>query len=465
MITKLYKLKFTKLIAILIVGMVFTTSCENQWIDPELNIDPDAPSDVPMEFILPAIQANMAYDLGGNTSVRTTNIWLQYFNGFDRQSLTEARYQMVPSDPNNFWNSCYSTTLMDCTKLLEKAVEKSAPHYSAMAKIHTAITLGNLTDLFNDIPYTEAFLGTEGILSPKFDTQQEIYATIQTLLSEAISELAQADGGIPLNGDLIFDGDAEKWTQAAYSLKARYALNLSLQNSNAATEALGFAANGLSTYNDDVQVFFAEDKKNPIFQFMADRSDITMGENFINMLNATSDPRLPFYATDEGSGYVGGPAGSDSKDGISLPGEYNAAEASAVIFMSYMETQFIVAEASFINSDLAAAATAYNAAVIASVLKVTGDDEGITDTWLLAEANETATSISLQKIMEAKYLALYSQTQPYSDWRRTGFPTLTIATGAVKAEIPTRFPYAQDEITYNSNTPSVTILDRVWWDN
>ena len=464
MITKLYKFNFTKLIAILLVGIVFTTSCENQWIDPELNVNPDAPADVPMEFLLPAIQANMGYDLGGNTLMRTSNIWMQYFNGFNRQSLTEARYQVAPSDPNNVWNSSYSGTLMDCTKLLEKATEASAPHYSAVAKIHIAITLGNLTDFFNDIPYSDAFKGTEGVLSPTFDTQQEIYATIQTLLSEAISEFAQGNGGIALSGDMIYGGDATKWTQAAYSLKARYALNLSLKNSTAAADALGFAASGLTSYSDDTQVPFADDKKSPLFQFMADRGDITMGANFLDMLNATSDPRTSFYATDEGDGFAGGVAGSDIEAGISLPGEYSASEASPVILMSFMETQFIIAEANFMNGDLGAAAVAYNTGVTASVLKVTGDD-GSGDTWLSTNAAETTSTITLEKIMNAKYLAMYSQNQPYSDWRRTGFPVLTLAIGAVKSEIPTRFPYAQDEITYNSNTPVVTILDRVWWDN
>ena len=34
-------------------------SCE-KWIDAEMNIDPDKPSDVPMEYLLPSIQASMA---------------------------------------------------------------------------------------------------------------------------------------------------------------------------------------------------------------------------------------------------------------------------------------------------------------------------------------------------------------------------------------------------------------------
>jgi hypothetical protein len=38
--------------------LVFTlilSSCE-KWIDPNLNVDPDSPSEVPMKLMLPAIQ-------------------------------------------------------------------------------------------------------------------------------------------------------------------------------------------------------------------------------------------------------------------------------------------------------------------------------------------------------------------------------------------------------------------------
>jgi hypothetical protein len=52
---KKYINKTKNLLAGTIVLIILLTSCE-KWIDTNLNIDPDAPADVPMNLMLPAIQ-------------------------------------------------------------------------------------------------------------------------------------------------------------------------------------------------------------------------------------------------------------------------------------------------------------------------------------------------------------------------------------------------------------------------
>ena len=93
---------------------------------------------------------------------------------------------------------------------------------------------------------------------------------------------------------------------------------------------------------------------------------------------------------------------------------------------------------------------------------------GVADQTWMDDNNITATAagITLEKIMEQKRVALIGQIQPFSDWRRTGYPMLSLATGATKTEIPRRFPYSQDESIYNpDNVPSIgSITDPVWWD-
>ncbi len=101
-----------KKISIRLIGIVIILSfsllgCE-KWIDPDINIDPDRPSDVPMEYLVPSIQASMGYVIGGNTAVRTSNIWMQFFDGVDRQSLTEGRYQLNSADVNDLWENLYA---------------------------------------------------------------------------------------------------------------------------------------------------------------------------------------------------------------------------------------------------------------------------------------------------------------------------------------------------------------------
>ena len=101
-----------------LVFVLSLSSCE-KWIDTSLNIDPDSPADVPMKLMLPAIEQKLGYNMGGNEIVRTTAIWMQQFDGVDRQSYTEAIYQLVPGDVNNLWNAFYPGILMNSKVIAE----------------------------------------------------------------------------------------------------------------------------------------------------------------------------------------------------------------------------------------------------------------------------------------------------------------------------------------------------------
>jgi len=441
--------------------MLMATSC-SEWIDHDLNTDPDAPADVPMNLLLPAIQQSMGYNLVGNNTVRTTNIWMQQFDGVDRQSFTEARYALKPSDINNPWNSIYTEMLMNSKLLINKSKTegKESPHYEGVAQVMVATTIGIATDLWGDMPFSKGFKGTENVLNPAYDSQEKIYDTIFTILDDAMANLSSTSNVLDVSGDVIYGGNVTKWKKAAASIKARHALQLSGKNGNAAyTQALAAVANGFTSNADDMLVPWETANKNPIFQFMEQRGDIRMGATLVNMLAENGDPRLPFYVAKDGDGnYTGSEAGSENTS-ASAPGSYNAAATAPSILMSYSELKFIEAEAKFMLGQ-AGALAAYEAAVAASVLRVTGNAN---TAWLAANIN--GVTLTLEVIMKQKYIAGFSTNQPYSDYRRTGYPNLSLANGAVTGSIPTRFPYAQSELDYNTvNVPSVVITDKVWWD-
>jgi len=455
------KFYIKNLVVVLSLVLVFA-SCDG-WIDRDLNIDPDSPSDVPMSLLLPAIQQSMGYNLPGNNSVRTNNIWMQQFDGTDRQSFTEARYQLNPADVNNLWSSTYTEMLMNSTLILNKARTEGAesPNFEGVAQVLMATTLGITTDLFGDIPYSEAFQGSENILKPVYDSQESIYGSIFSLLDDAVVNLNNPVNALSLNGDVCYGGDVDNWIKAAYSIKARHALQLSGVNGNAAyTDALAAVANGFTSNADDLLVPFEDANENPIFQFMEDRGDIRMGGVLMNMLIDNDDPRLEFYATlDANGGYSGSDAGSENVD-ASQPGPYVASTDSSTKLMTYSELKFIEAEALLMLGQ-AGATEAYQAAVAASVLRVTGDAN---QAWLDANINSAGT-VTLQDIMDQKYIESFTTNQAYADWRRTGMPALSISAGAVLNTIPTRFPYAQGELDYNTeNVPSASLTDKVWWD-
>lgn len=458
-------LKFKKSAAVLMLLLVSLSACTSDWIDEDINIDPDSPSDVPMNLLLPGIQLSMGYLLPGNDAARTTNIWMQHFDGVSRQSYTEARYQLTPADVDNLWQSIYTNIFMNANILVDKSKQQGleSPHYTGVGQVLQATTLGVSTDLFGAIPYSQAFQGAT-LLKPAYDDQQAVYDTIFSLLDNAVLNLNASENFSEVEGDIIYGGDLELWEKAAYSIKARNYLQLSnVLGDEAYTKALAAAQNGFTSVDDNLEVPFEEANQNPIYQFMDERGDIRMASTFIDMLKNADDPRLPYFAEENADGeYVGSIPGSESAD-ASAPGEYVASETSPTILMSYAELKFIQAEAYFMLNQPEEAQDAYEEAVQASLIRVTGDPQ--TD-WFTANIEGEAVSLTLEKILTQKYINGFGTTQPYADWRRTGIPALNLAEGAVLQQIPTRFPYPQSEYDYNkTNVPAnVTITDKLWWD-
>ena len=452
-----------KALGLTFVFILVLSSC-SKWVDTEVNIDPDSPADVPMNLMLPAIEQSLGYNMAGNDNVRVTNMWMHQFDGVVRQSLNQAQYTLLPADVNNLWSSFYTEIFMNSKVLIEKAentVGKESPHNAGVARVIIATTLGIATDLFGDMPFSEAFRGNENILTPKFDTQENLYDTLNSILDEAIVNLSSTTNLVSVTGDVIYRGDITKWKKAAYSIKARHALQLGLVNGNAAyTAAITAAASGFASNADDLMVPWEAANTNPIFQFMEQRTDIRMGAPLVDLMKLTNDPRIPFYvAKDSDGNYTGSIIGSLNET-ASKPGDYLAKSTAPSIIMSYSELKFIEAEANFMLGHTVIAQAAFEAAVAASVLKVTGAANAA---WLAA--NIIGVPVTLELIMTQKYIATTGTNQAYADYRRTGFPAITPHPDGSLPAVPTRFPYAQDEMTYNgANVPTVLISNKLWWD-
>lgn len=445
------------------VFILVLSSC-SKWIDTDINIDPDSPADVPMKLMLPAIEQSMGYNMTGNDLVRVTNMWMQQFDGVVRQSLNQAQYTYLPADINNTWTSMYTEIFMNSKVLIDKAENtegKVSPYYAGIGKVITATTLGIATDVFGDMPFSEALNGNTNVLTPTYDSQESLYGVLNSTLDAAIADFSATANAVAVAGDVIYAGNVAKWKKAAYSIKARHALQLGAVNGNAAyTAALDAAANGFASNADDYQVPWENANHNPIFQFMEQRTDIRMGATMVDMMKLTNDPRIPFYCAKDGNGAYNGSVIGSLNENASKPGAYIAGATASTVIMSYAELKFIQAEANFRLGNTAAAQAAFEAAVAASVLKVTGSANA---TWLAA--NITGVSVTLDLIMKQKYIATFGTNQAYADYRRTGLPAITPHPDGVLPAIPTRFPYAQSEINYNSaNVPSVQISDKLWWD-
>jgi len=465
-----------KFIGVLLLVALVLGSCK-KWIDTGINVNPDAPSDVPMSSLVPAIEANMAYTLiGGNDYTRVTSQWVQYYQGVARQSQGESNYIWHDGDVDNVWNTAYSGIMLNLMILQGKAKTAKDNVNLGIADVLMAESLGFTTDIWGDIPYSQAFQGL-AMLNTPFDKQQDIYPKILALLDEAIASLSSATL-VYEPGDLIYpnsDGDpavqAAEWLKAAYGMKARYTLHLCKQDATSWATALTLVTSALASNADDMQFgfFTSVGEQNPLFQFMDQRGDITMHKTFIDMLLQRFDPRIaPFAAktADTVNPYVGADWGSTGEN-ASLPGAAVNTPNAPVLFLTYAECLFIKAECEYkanaadpqVKADLVAGVTAslnkwgvFSAPYIAAYSAVV----------------DTMVATLYKEILIQKYIALYNQAETFNDFRRTNnaiglLPNPT--TSAVENVIPRRFPYSLGEKSYNTYTPAnVDMWQRVWWD-
>jgi hypothetical protein len=451
-----------KISFILVLIALLSGSCK-KWIDPSMNKDPNNPTDVAMAQLLAPVEVNLAYVAGGELA-RFSCAWMQQIAGLQSQAADWDLYNITESDVNSDWSwNLYAPGMINTKIMMEKAAAESSPHYAGVAKILMAYHLGITTDCWGDIPYSDALKGNVNQYESKYDTQEKIYTTIFTLLNDGITDLQSASSIYsPDFEDVIYSGDLDKWIKTAYALKARYSLHLSEKNGSAAyTDALNAVANAYTSNDDDFKVIFgtAYNNANPIYKSEQERPGYyAANTTYMNLLNATGDPRRDVYFT----GTVGSPSGVPNPSAAVLGPGYASTD-SPVYLMSYAEVKFIEAEARFkLNAADPLAVTACNEGLKASLQRegVYGDG-----TWFNAHKLDAA-SITLEKILIQKYLSSFLQVESWTDWRRTGYPVLALATGAMTSQIPHRLPYPQDERLYNgTNMPAgLSITDHVWWD-
>src|SRR5690606_30994413 len=104
---------------------------------------------------------------------RISSILVQHSAGLTAQYTDIQNYRITEGDFDNSWGGLYSGTMNNAKIIIDKAGDEN-PYYAGIAKVIMAINLGLATDLWGDVPYSEAFRIDEGIRTPKLDTQQDI---------------------------------------------------------------------------------------------------------------------------------------------------------------------------------------------------------------------------------------------------------------------------------------------------
>ena len=451
----------------------------------------------------------LIYGIGGKYQEHTgywTNNLIQYtcyVSGAVRYLATY--YQLSSGNWEAVWDT-YARFGSDANHMIELARTegKEDPFYEAVGLILKAQTLYTLTTVFGDIPYTEAY---QGILTPKFDAQEDVLNALVADLDAASLILAKASAPVTASLDPMYGGSPAKWRKFANSLRMRI---LCLET-------------GISdTYWDKIQEMIDNPADYPVFTSNSDNATIKFQEvdpyrsscgptavaSFFNAYNMTEtiiklmdiknedgndiyqDPRLVIYADQKGGKWTGAVAGckkdETQAEQAKKPAEMNGStiwrDGMPAWLMDWSEILFIEAEGVLAGKLTVSGQTAkslYEAAVTASIEKwaplITFNKKyrEITPAMIteflasdLAAYDKAGTEGALygsaeELILSQKWLSLYwvGGFEPYTHWRRTEYPILTIGDGteANGYELPTRFGYPNYTMSTNGKNAAAAL--------
>jgi hypothetical protein len=193
-------------------------------------------------------------------------------------------------------------------------------------------------------------------------------------------------------------------------------------------------------------------------------ASIVVAPNTFTSVSAASPPAVPSNNYSRIHTFLRGSVTA----GAAPPFTYSGAAPQRMV--TFAEYNFIRAEAALYGAP-GVAQTFYQAGITASMQEVGVSASQIADYLSVNGTLSGTVAQQLQKIIEEKYIALFGvSVEPWSDWRRTGYPLLNPVSNAINGvtSIPRTFFYAQSEIDLNPNCPgqkSVSLQDRVFWDN
>jgi hypothetical protein len=432
---KMQKILYRTAAAVSLVSAL--TGCSNFLDAPAAISDPNLPSAATRDQLFVGAQANIFGQQEGPLAMIVCQ-WMQQCSGVNGRFVQQQdSYSVNAGTFDLSFQEVYSAGgLLALRTVQADAATGGDKVYQGIAQVLEALLIGTTASIWGNIPYSEA-VGSDP--TPAFDGQLAVYASLQTLLDQAITNIQGAGAG-PGGVDLFYGGAKAPWIEAANTLKARFFLHTAeVAGAPAYTAARAAALLGISSPANDLRTAHATatSERNEWTQFQGTSfgPDLVAGARLVNIMKAQSDPRLPdYFGLNEAGGYGGFDVTTGTTPGAQispLSGSNRNTDTYRQPIVTWEENQLILAETNFRLLGAVAAQPYLNAVR-------TARGKGI----VLA---------SLQSIMEEKYIALFQNIEVWNDWKRTCIPALTPALG--RTVIPGRVYYGQTEEQTNDNTP------------
>ncbi len=491
-----------KKIIIFILSLAVFTSCRDL---AEINDNPNSATTTHPQALLTKVEWDAFRTFRGTGPLYIQKMLVQT----DGENAGQIyNWQRGDFDPYN--------NLRNVEKMIEEAEKINDKTYVALGKFFRAYYFYTMTLRFGDIPYSDALKGeSQGVFSPKYDTQKDVLKGVLAELKEA-SDVLQANPAV-ISGDIIYGGNSSQWVKAINSFRLKVLITLSKHENDSELNIKSEFASIVNTKpifksisGDDAQLVFLNQEGNryPEFNSSGYGSGMYMDSTFIQRLQDRKDPRLFVIAGQTRLGKEQGKALDDftSYEGGDPIAPYARVNDKAVagrlskvlerytqdptteplVLVSYAEQQFIIAEAIIRGWITGDANTAYDNGIRSGfkfyenyakgIGSFVGEDKvaAYLEQPLIKLSVATNTEAKLERIMMQKYLRSFHQggLSSYTDHLRTGLPVFRKG-----ANVQTAYRWMYPQPEYNTNATNVTeaiqrqfsgsdnITTKTWWLN
>jgi len=483
-------------IFILIVWMTIG-SCDDRF--DQINTNPLALSELSDEFLF-------------TNAVRHTFGRYAHINGYQMRFGSQYAHVYVTNSEmrqadmyNSFhiqdvysdlFELTYSTSLRHITEVLRMTGPDGTGNKTrhALADIIAAVNYIQLSDTYGDIPYSEGVKGDEGIIYPKYDSQESIYMDVFSRLKNSIDVLKNSDPADAYPGaDPVYDNDLHKWVRFANSFRFRLAMRVRFVDPDLSRRVIEEvmkeemieenSQNFILTHSESDN----SDLYNPWYDVRR-HANFKMSEKFVNQLKETNDPRLEILVLPnregEYKGFINGLLDKELGKYVwgdhSNPAPILYEKDHPLYLMCASEVSFLKAEAALFDLIPGDPQEFYEKGIRLDMERWSVEEEEIEEFL-----NQSAGT--LQGGKEDQFEQIGNQSwigfvpnylEAWTYIRRTGYPKIPVRTeshldkGETGGVLPRRFLYPATEYSGNrqrveeaaENIGGDAIDTPVWWD-
>lgn len=440
--------------------------------------NPNNPTIADPSLLLPAIQRTAFSNISADAALASR--YLVYTQG-----ASNAQYYGWQRSSMNYGN------ISQVIKMEQEAARTNKPNYRYLGKFFKSYYVVNMTQTFGDIPYSQMMqsilngnFSDSAAIRPMYDKQEDIYTGVLNDLKIASDSLDPA--GVAIGGDLIYNGNIEKWKRLINSYTLRVLMSLSKKENlgslnikqrfnEIVSDPAKYPLMASNNDNGRLPYYDITDNQYPYFNNNSMKTDYYLDISFVNILQDLEDPRLFVFGkpTPASNGTV---TDFNNYDGLSgsAPLDENTAKrgdgnASQIhdryaytatnepsLLMGYAELQFILAEA-VVRGWISGDASEYYKNGIRASMEFSNYGNAYTETMINNYVNSGEVALvagsEIEQIITQKYISMFMNTgwQPFYEQRRTGFPDFDVSGAGILngGKIPKRWMYPNDEFINN----------------